>query len=106
MAIIGAGLAGLAAALELHRAGWRTTVLEARWPPRSPRSVVCERKRGGWRVGGRVPQAVRDGFHHSQYAEGGGEFIEARHDRLLNLASEFGLTLEVLVACRLSFATN
>jgi monoamine oxidase len=47
-------------------------------------------------VGGRVPQAVRDGFHHGQYAEGGGEFIETRHDRLLNLASEFGLTLEVL----------
>ncbi len=28
--VIGAGLAGLAAALELHHAGWQTTILEAR----------------------------------------------------------------------------
>ena len=74
--IIGAGLAGLAAALELHRAGWRTTLLEARD-----------------RVGGRVV-TVRDGFRDGQYAEGGGEFIEDFHHRMIALANEFGLELQ------------
>ena len=62
--IIGAGLAGLAAALDLHRAGIQTTVLEARD-----------------RVGGRVI-TVRD-FQDGQYAEGGGEFIEDFHHRMI-----------------------
>jgi monoamine oxidase len=72
--IIGAGLAGLSAAYELHRAGWNVTVLEAR-----PR------------VGGRV-YSVRS-FAHGQVAEGGGEFIDARHTRMLALADEFNLKL-------------
>jgi monoamine oxidase len=74
--IIGAGLAGLAAALELNRAGWQVTVLEARR-----------------RVGGRVI-TVRDGFAGGQYAEGGGEFIEDFHTRLLALIQEFGLEVD------------
>ncbi|HLF91544.1 MAG TPA: FAD-dependent oxidoreductase [Anaerolineales bacterium] len=67
--IIGAGLAGLAGALELHWAGVQTTVLEARN-----------------RVGGRVV-TVRD-FQDGQYAEGGGEFIEDFHHRMIALAQE------------------
>ena len=51
--IIGAGMAGLSAALDLHRAGWQVTVLEARD-----------------RVGGRV-HTVRT-FSNGLIAEGGG----------------------------------
>ena len=72
--VIGAGLAGLAAAYDLHRAGWAVTVLEAR-----PR------------VGGRV-HSVRS-FLHGQVAEGGGEFIEESHTRMLAFAREFHLPL-------------
>jgi monoamine oxidase len=72
--VIGAGLAGLSAAYKLHRSGWGVTVLEAR-----PR------------VGGRV-YSVRS-FRHGQVAEGGGEFIEESHTRMLAFAREFGLPL-------------
>lgn len=72
--VIGAGLAGLAAAYDLHRAGWKVIVLEARS-----------------RVGGRV-YSVRS-FLHGQVAEGGGEFIEESHTRMLAFAREFGLPL-------------
>jgi monoamine oxidase len=72
--VIGAGLAGLSAAYDLHRAGWRVTVLEAR-----PR------------LGGRV-YSVRS-FLHGQVAEGGGEFIEESHTRMLAFAKEFHLPL-------------
>jgi monoamine oxidase len=72
--VIGAGLAGLAAAYELQRAGWTVTVLEARS-----------------RVGGRV-YSVRS-FLHGQIAEGGGEFIEESHTRMLAFVREFNLPL-------------
>ncbi|MGE5643270.1 MAG: flavin monoamine oxidase family protein, partial [Byssovorax cruenta] len=64
----------LSAAYELHRAGWKVTVLEAR-----PR------------VGGRV-FSVRT-FAHRQVAEAGGEFIEESHRRIIALANEFNLML-------------
>jgi monoamine oxidase len=73
--VIGAGLAGLATALELHKAGWKTTVLEARH-----------------RVGGRV-FTLREGFRGGQVAEGGGEFIENTHRHLLGLVREFRLPI-------------
>ena len=72
--IIGAGLAGLAAAYDLHRAGWQVTVLEARN-----------------RVGGRV-HSIRS-FSNSLVAEGGGEFIDQHHSRMLAYAKEFKLSL-------------
>jgi len=72
--IIGAGLAGLSAAYDLQRAGWRVTVLEARE-----------------RVGGRV-YSVRS-FSNGLVAEAGGEFIEDSHSRMLALAKQFDLKL-------------
>jgi len=72
--IIGAGLAGLSAAYDLQRAGWKVTVLEARD-----------------RVGGRV-YSVRS-FANGQVAEGGGEYIEENHTRMIALAKEFNIPL-------------
>lgn len=72
--VIGAGLAGLAAAYDLHRAGWEVIVLEARG-----------------RVGGRV-YSVRS-FSNGLVAEAGGEFIEDSHARMLALAKQFNLKL-------------
>ena len=72
--VIGAGLAGLSAAVELQRAGWNVTVLEARN-----------------RAGGRV-HTIRD-FSNGLVAEGGGEFIEESHTRMIALADQFGLKL-------------
>lgn len=72
--VIGAGLAGLSAAYDLHRLGWQVTVLEARD-----------------RVGGRV-YSLRN-FSNGLVAEGGGEFIEETHTRMLAYAEQFHLPL-------------
>ena len=72
--VVGAGLAGLSAAYELQRAGWNVTVLEARD-----------------RVGGRV-YSLRC-FSDGLVAEGGGEFIEETHTRMLAYAEQFNLQL-------------
>src|SRR5690349_10280410 len=72
--VIGAGLAGLSAAYDLHRAGWQVIVLEARH-----------------RVGGRVYSLHH--FSHGLVTEGGGEFIDKHHTRMLAYAKEFKLSL-------------
>lgn len=74
--VVGGGLAGLACAYELQRAGWRVTVLEWRN-----------------RVGGRV-YTVHGSFGASQHAEGGGEYIDEAHTWMRAYARRFGLPLE------------
>ncbi len=74
--VIGAGLAGLSAALQLSRAGWHITVLEAR-------------KRLGGRVHTyRFPEAPE------LTCEMGGEWIGRDHHRMRRLCAELGLELE------------
>lgn len=72
--IVGAGLAGLAAADAASRSGWDVVVLEA-----------------SERVGGRV-LTTRD--LGERPAELGGEFIDASHEAMLGLARRYALGLD------------
>jgi monoamine oxidase/putrescine oxidase len=74
VAVLGAGLAGLAAARDLSRGGADVTVFEARD-----------------RVGGRV-EAVT--LPDGRAAQMGGEVVGAQHTAYLELAAELGLTME------------
>jgi len=73
--VVGAGLAGLAAAWDLERRGWEVTVLEARR-----------------RIGGRC-HTLRS-FDGGQTAEAGGEFIDTTHRQMRRFARRFGLRLD------------
>ncbi len=79
--IVGGGLAGIAAAYQLHRVGVASTIYEARD-----------------RLGGRCWTAR--GFADGQTAEHGGEFIDTRHVHLRQLVQELGLKLDDLFAAR------
>lgn len=73
--VVGAGMAGLVAALELKRAGHEVVVLEARA-----------------RVGGRV-YTLREPFTDGLYAEAGAMRIPQSHDLTLAYCRRFNLTL-------------
>ena len=75
MIVVGAGMAGLAAADALDRNGADVVVLEA-----------------ADRVGGRV-HTLR-GFAGGQIAEGGGEYLDAGHSVMRGYAKRFGLRLD------------
>jgi len=73
--VAGAGLAGLAAALELVRRGHPVTVLEARGRP-----------------GGRV-HTLRDGWSDGLYAEAGAVYVPEHHTHTVGYARELGVPL-------------
>ncbi len=73
IAIVGAGLAGLTAALRLHQAGFASTVYEA-----------------SERVGGRT-RTLRGFFDNDETAEMCGEYINSDHKAIRSLAGELGL---------------
>lgn len=75
IAIVGAGLAGLACAYELQRLGYRPYLYDA-----------------NDRVGGRC-YSLR-GYFPGQVAERGGEFLDNLHKTLLGYVNSFGLTRE------------
>ena len=74
--VLGAGLAGLAAAHELDAAGFDVTILEARARP-----------------GGRV-YTMREPFSDGLYAEAGAARIQDSHAFTLRFVKHFGLTLD------------
>ena len=76
--IVGAGVAGLAAAWRLRQAGVAATVYEAQE-----------------RVGGRM-LSLRGHFADAQVCELGGELIDTGHTRIRALAAELGLILDDL----------
>jgi monoamine oxidase len=76
--ILGAGLAGLTAAYELHEAGNRVIVLEARDRP-----------------GGRV-HTLRN-FADGLYAEAGAAWILSNHDYVLKYLKFFDIPLQAFV---------
>jgi monoamine oxidase len=74
--IIGAGFAGMAAAMKLKSEGINVTVLEAR-------------KRTGGRVFSNQPAKA-----NGQVIELGAEWVGSSHERVIGLCRDFGLTLE------------
>lgn len=73
--VLGAGLAGLSAALRLSKGGHEVVVLEARNRP-----------------GGRV-ETLRGSFPGGRYVEAGACFISSFHVQVVHYAKRFGLTL-------------
>ena len=93
VAVLGAGIAGLVAAYELTRAGWRVTVLEA------------NSRIGGrvWTVrrGDRVVQQGREdqrcAFSEGLYFNAGAARIPHAHHAILGYARRLGVPIEVMV---------
>ena len=91
--VLGAGVAGLAAAYELGRAGYRVTVLEARERTGGRNWSI----RGGDRV--EMTDGTRQtcGFTPGHYFNAGPARIPSHHDATLGYCRELGVPLEVLV---------
>jgi len=85
--VVGAGLAGLTAAHDLHDAGWEVVVLDARD-----------------RVGGRV-RTLHEPFTDALHAEAGGESVDDNHTALRALVTKFGLRTEARRTDRETTAT-
>ena len=91
--VLGAGIAGLVAAYELRRAGYRVTVLEARdrvggrvWTVRGGDPIV---------QAGRADQ--RAAFDQGLYFNAGAARIPTTHRVILGYARQFGVALEPFV---------
>ncbi|HEV8328359.1 MAG TPA: NAD(P)/FAD-dependent oxidoreductase [Nitrospiraceae bacterium] len=84
--VVGAGLAGLTAAVELQRQGAAVTVLEAQR-----------------RAGGRV-LTIRNGFVEGQHAEAGADFIEEEQKEICRLVRSLHLKLVPVLKSGFSFA--
>ena len=80
--VVGAGLAGLAAAFELIALGHDVTILEARTRP-----------------GGRV-FTIREGFADGLYAEGGAMQVFDTHERAQRYIKQFGLEIDPIQPAR------
>jgi monoamine oxidase len=86
--VVGAGLAGLSAAVRLMKDGARVTVVEARD-----------------RVGGRV-LTIREGFATGQHAEAGGDFIDHSQEDIRRLADQYGLPVRTILRQGFSFVRS
>lgn len=83
--VVGAGLAGLAAARDLEQHGARVLVVEARD-----------------RVGGRV-HTIRGVFESGQHAEAGADLIEGEQTHVLKMASALGLRPQRILRAGFSY---
>ncbi|HSC56067.1 MAG TPA: NAD(P)/FAD-dependent oxidoreductase [Nitrospira sp.] len=86
--VVGAGLAGLSAAVRLMKDGARVTVVEARD-----------------RVGGRV-LTIRDVFAEGQHAEAGGDFIDQGQEDIRRLADQYSLPVRTILRRGFSFVRS
>ncbi|ULQ51451.1 flavin monoamine oxidase family protein [Flavihumibacter fluvii] len=75
IAIIGAGIAGLSAAWQLHKQG-----------------IIAEVYEASNRTGGRM-WTLNEVFGKGIYSDLGGEFVDTNHSYIINLVEELGLSL-------------
>ena len=86
--VVGAGLAGLTAAVRLKQMGAKISLIEARD-----------------RVGGRV-LTIRGAFAQGQHAEAGGDFIDEDQHEIIRLVKEQGLTLRPILRQGFTFVRH
>jgi monoamine oxidase len=91
--ILGAGLAGLVAALELKRAGYRVQVLEYNARP----GGRCWTIRGGDRITELGGETQECGFDQGQYLNPGPWRIPYHHHAVLDYCKRLGVALEPFV---------
>ena len=91
--ILGAGLAGLVAAIELKRAGYRVQVLESE----ARAGGRCWTIRGGDRITDIDGQSQTCGFDQGQYFNPGPWRIPHHHKAILDYCKRFGVALEPFI---------